>query len=178
MTHTSAAVIREFRPSDIPALNALHNDPAVAASLLQVPFTTDIERGEWIRQSPTQRGLVADIDGEPVGLLGLTIYTRRRSHVGSLGMAVRRDVQGQGIGKLLLAAAIDLADDWYNVRRLELEVYTDNTPAVRLYQSFGFEVEGTMRAYAFRLGEYVDAYAMARLREGPPLTRQPQVSEV
>lgn len=171
MMRTSSAFIREFQPSDIPALNAMHNDPEVAASLLQVPFTTDAERADWVRQSPTQRTLVAELDGEPVGLLGLTLYTRRRAHVGSLGMAVQRDLQGQGIGRLLLAAAVDLADNWYNLRRLELEVYTDNAPAIRLYESFGFEIEGTLRAFGFRLGEYVDAYAMARLHDGPPLRR-------
>ena len=171
MMRTSSAFIREFQPSDIPALNAMHNDPEVAASLLQVPFTTDAERADWVRQSPTQRTLVAELDGEPVGLLGLTLYTRRRAHVGSLGMAVQRDLQGQGIGRLLLATAVDLADNWHTLRRLEVEVYTDNAPAIRLYESFGFEIEGTLRAFGFRLGEYVDAYAMARLHDGPPLRR-------
>lgn len=171
MTQPTGAFVREFQPSDIPALNAMHNDPEVAASLLQIPFTTDAERADWVRQSPTQRTLVAELDGEPVGLLGLALYTRRRAHAGSLGMAVRRDLQGQGIGRLLLAAAVDLADNWYNLRRLELEVYTDNTAAIRLYESFGFEIEGTLRAFGFRLGEYVDAYAMARLHDGPSLRR-------
>ena len=61
-------------------------------------------------------------------------------------------------------AALDLADDWLNLRRIELEVYVDNTPAVRLYERHGFAIEGTLRDYAFRGGGYVDAYAMARLR--------------
>lgn len=178
MMHGPGAFVREFRPSDIPAINAMHNDPQVAAQVLQIPFTTEAERADWIRQSPTERTLVADLDGEPVGVLGLVLHQRRRSHVGSLGMAVRRDLQGQGIGRLLMAAAVDLADNWYNLRRLELEVYTDNSRAIRLYQSFGFEIEGTMRAFGFRLGQYVDAYKMARLREGPSLLDYPQVRAV
>lgn len=59
-------------------------------------------------------------------------------------MAVRDDCQGQGVGTALLRAALDLADHWIDVRRLELEVYTDNAPAVWLYQKFGFGVEGTL----------------------------------
>jgi putative acetyltransferase len=47
---------------------------------------------------------------------------------------------------------------------VELVVYADNAAGVALYEKFGFEVEGTHRRYAFRDGEYVDAYAMARLR--------------
>jgi putative acetyltransferase len=57
-----------------------------------------------------------------------------------------------------------MADRWLNLVRLELEVYTDNEAAIRLYERFGFEREGTMRQYAFRDGLYVDAYAMARIR--------------
>ncbi|RME41865.1 MAG: GNAT family N-acetyltransferase, partial [Caldilineae bacterium] len=68
------------------------------------------------------------------------------------------------VGSQLMAAAIDLADNWLNLRRLELTVYTDNEPAIRLYRKFGFEVEGTHRAYAFRDGVYVDTLAMARVR--------------
>jgi len=47
-----------------------------------------------------------------------------------------------------------------------LTVYVDNEPAIRLYQKFGFEVEGTRRKDVFRDGQYVDSYAMARLRPG------------
>jgi putative acetyltransferase len=68
-----------------------------------------------------------------------------------------------------MAAAIDLADNWYNLRRLELEVYTDNAAAIRLYQRFGFVIEGTHHSYAYREGAFVDAYSMARLRNEPPV---------
>jgi putative acetyltransferase len=79
-------------------------------------------------------------------------------------MAVRDSWQGKGVGTALMAAAIDVADNWWQVRRVHLEVYTDNEPAVALYRKFGFEVEGTLRQDAFREGEYVDSYVMARLR--------------
>jgi putative acetyltransferase len=61
-----------------------------------------------------------------------------------------------------MEAALDLADNWLNLTRVELTVFTGNVAAVALYEKFGFEIEGTHRRYAFRNGEYVDAYAMAR----------------
>jgi putative acetyltransferase len=79
-------------------------------------------------------------------------------------MAVRDDRQGMGVGTALMEAALDLADNWLGLTRLELEVYTDNQAGIALYRKFGFEVEGTLRRFAFRGGEYVDAYSMARLR--------------
>jgi len=110
--------------------------------------------------------LVGCVDGEVIGQLGVHTFpnTPRRRHVGQLGMAVRDDWQGKGVGTALMQAAVDLADRWLNLQRLELDVYTDNEPAIRLYKKFGFVIEGTLARFAFRDGRYVDAYMMARLR--------------
>ena len=79
-------------------------------------------------------------------------------------MAVRDDWQGRGVGTALMEAALDLADNWLNLARIELNVYTDNEIGIALYERFGFEIEGTHRRYAFRNGVYVDAYSMAGVR--------------
>ena len=63
-----------------------------------------------------------------------------------------------------MEAALDLADNWLNLERIELKVYTDNAAGRALYEKFGFEIEGTHRRYAFREGQYVDAYSMARIK--------------
>ena len=106
------------------------------------------------------------MDSEVVGSLGLTVLTRspKRRHVGVLGMAVHDTWHGRGVGTALLNAAIKLADRWPNLKRLELTVYTDNEPAIRLYEKLGFKIEGTLSNYSLRDGDFADAYAMARLR--------------
>jgi putative acetyltransferase len=63
-----------------------------------------------------------------------------------------------------MQALVDLADKWLPVTRIELTVFTDNERAIGLYKRFGFEIEGTHRAYALRDGKYVDTHAMARMR--------------
>jgi putative acetyltransferase len=114
---------------------------------------------------PNRRALVAEIDGRVVGSAGLHREApHRRSHTASIGMAVHDAFAGRGVGTALMAAVVDLAERWWNVRRLELHVYADNARAIALYERFGFEREGLMRAYAWRDGEYVDSLAMARLR--------------
>jgi putative acetyltransferase len=72
------------------------------------------------------------------------------------------------VGTALVKAAVDLADNWLHLLRLELTVWADNAVARRLYERHGFVLEGTHRAYAFRHGRYVDAHAMARLHPSPP----------
>jgi L-amino acid N-acyltransferase YncA len=39
----------------------------------------------------------------------------------------------------------------------------DNLDAIALYESFGFEIEGTMPAYVWRKGAYIDAHVMGRV---------------
>jgi putative acetyltransferase len=108
--------------------------------------------------------LVATIDEQIIGDIGMTRYHGRRNHVACIGMGVHDDFTGRGIGSAMLAAVIDAADNWLNIMRLELTVYTDNDAAIALYRKFGFEEEGILRAFAFRAGSYVDAYAMARIK--------------
>ena len=79
----------------------------------------------------------------------------------------RRWFAGLGAADTLLAALIDTADNWLDIRRLELTVYADNAPAIRLYEGFGFVLEGRMRAHSYRAGAYVDTLLMARLRQLP-----------
>ena len=62
----------------------------------------------------------------------------------------------------MLRAALDLADNWPNLIREELRVYTDNAAGIALYETFGLEMEGPHRRFAFRKGRYADAYSMAR----------------
>ncbi len=79
-------------------------------------------------------------------------------------MGVEDHATGQGIGTALLEAILDAADNWLDIRRVELTVFADNDRAIRLYERFGFEREGLRRAFAYRDGSYADAVAMARLK--------------
>ena len=91
-------------------------------------------------------------------------------------MGVRDAWQGKGVGTALMQAALDLADNWLGLRRIELRVYADNEPAIALYRKFGFEIEGTHRLYAIRNGVYVDSLSMARIIAGPQVNARPRKS--
>jgi len=158
--------IRRVEPGDYKAVCAVHAQPNALAGTLQLPFPSEEAWKERLAKfGERDYGLVACVEGEIVGMLSLHVSSRlRRAHVGDLGMAVHDKWAGKGVGTALMKAGIDLADKWFNLARLELTVYTDNQPALRLYKKLGFEIEGTHRKYAFRDGGYVDAYTMARIR--------------
>ena len=160
--------VRRTEPDDYEALHHIFSGSRVIAGTLQQPFpSAELWRKRLAEPPEGDYSLVACADGEVVGELSLhTSPTRwRMRHVGSIGMAVRDDWQGKGVGGTLMDAALDLADNWLNLTRMELHIFTDNAAAIALYEKFGFETEGTHRRYAFRDGEFIDAYSMARIRE-------------
>lgn len=158
--------VRHAEPDDYIAVHNIFSGPNAIAGTLQLPFPpAELWRKRLSEPSENMHQLVACVDGEVVGEISL--WTRdnpRVRHTAGFGMAVRDDWQGKGVGTALLEAALDLADNWLGITRVELQVYTDNEAGVALYKKFGFETEGTHRRFALRGGEYVDAYSMARIR--------------
>lgn len=159
--------IRRAEPDDCSALHEIYSCPKAFAGTLQLPYPS---RDDW-RQRLSKPGdgtynLVAAVGERVVGMFSVQTFPNRprRRHAAAIGMGVHDEWQGKGVGSALMRAGVEMADRWLNLTRLELEVYTDNEPAIRLYERFGFEREGTLRQYGFRDGRYVDAYMMARLR--------------
>lgn len=176
MTADVAPVItvRRMEPRDAAAMARLMADPGVYGNLMQLPYPSE---PQWAARlaAPSVEGsaelrLVAELDGEVVGSLGLhPVDSRvRRRHAAMLGISVAMEAQGRGVGKALMAAALDYADRWAQILRIELQVYPDNRRAIALYEGFGFVHEGRHRAYALRDGVYVDSLSMARLHPKPP----------
>lgn len=174
MKKRSRIEVRAAELSDVEALTRIYADRNAYSQTLQLPLqSTEVWRKRLATNDDTQITLVATVAGEVVGNLGLTRFTRpRRAHVGEIGMGVRDNWQGKGVGSALLEAVLDLADNWLGLRRIELTVHADNERAIALYRKFSFELEGTHRAYAIRNGVYVDSLSMARLIEGPRISKR------
>ena len=100
-----------------------------------------------------------------IGTAGLSVFANNRlRHSASIGIVVHRDYQGNGVGRRLMEALLDIADNWLMLVRVELSVFIDNQKAIGLYKKLGFEIEGTKRKAGIRGGLYVDEYIMARIR--------------
>jgi len=157
--------IRSTRVTDFEQITVLSNLPLYRAGTLRLPYQSLEQTRKWLEGLGTSTlSIVAEIDGQIVGLAGMHRFAGRRLHAAELGIGVHDDFTGKGIGSALVGALIDAADNWLNIKRIELTVFTDNTPAIRLYEKFGFETEGLLRANAFKEGRYADVFVMARLR--------------
>ncbi len=166
-----AVRVRHAEASDADSLHEIFTDPEVMHWLIDVPYAPQAQTRRHIVELPDGRYMLVAAEGEEiVGALGFGALTApRMRHVGRLGpIAVARAAQGRGVGSALMRAAIDLADNWLNLVRLELLVIAGNDAAIGLYRRFGFEIEGTLRAFGFQAGRYVDVHTMARLRHAAP----------
>ncbi len=169
-------IVRPVHPDDAADLYAIVSDPRVNTTLVQTPSMEFGETVSWLEnRKPGQHRLVAEVDGKVVGSCGLTQNQQpRMMHSGRLGLMVHANYWGQGVGSALMAAQMNLADNWLNLHRIELEVLTDNPSAVHLYKKFGFEIEGTRRKNVFGGdGRFHDEYQMARLHNTAELHNSP-----
>ena len=131
---------------DLPAVTALEEDLFAGDS----PWT---EAMFWSELAQGHTYLAVWDGHELVGYAGLAVHPDG-ADVQTIG--VQRRHQGAGIGRRLLTALITEARG----RPIHLEVRTDNEPAIALYRSFGFEIQGVRRRYYQPSG--ADAYTMGR----------------
>lgn len=119
------------------------------------PFFGDAARPEDV--------LVAAVADAVAGYvrLGPALPLESGRHVLEIrGLAVDPAHQGRGIGRLLMAAAVEAATA-RGARKLTLRVLSSNATARALYESCGFAVEGILRETFLLEGRYVDDVLMA-----------------
>jgi RimJ/RimL family protein N-acetyltransferase len=158
--------VRRAEPGDAPALVALA--AAVSAEpegwLIGTEWRTVGDERRYIRavrRHPDAAVLVAEEEGEIVGRLSVARDPHPASaHVADLGLMVDASRRRRGVGRALLDGAVEWARA-NGVEKLELHVFPWNEPALRLYESYGFEREGLRRAHYRREDGDADAILMS-----------------
>ena len=157
-------------------------EPPDADQLVRLAAAVGREPGEWLLTTETWRTAADErrylkavrrhadaavfiaVDDEQDTVVGRLSVARdphpASTHVADLGLMVAAEYRRQGIGRTLLTTAVKWASS-AGIRKLELHVFPWNEPAIRLYESFGFDREGMRRAHYSRDGADVDAILMA-----------------
>lgn len=115
------------------------------------------ERGEQDRiRNPDDLVLVAEQGGQVVAVLTIQrgIYKKNR-HTANLGIAVRKEHRHQGLGTQMIMTSIDWARR-QGILKVNLEVFSSNTNAIKTYEKIGFKREGTRQGQFVIEGNYVD----------------------
>jgi ribosomal protein S18 acetylase RimI-like enzyme len=157
--------IRPLRPDDLADYKALR-DTMLAAH--PSAFTSDATEG--LARAPdsyrSRLGLERSEGGqftlgawENAVLLGAISCERdarlKVRHIGHIvGMMVRDECQGRGIGRALLAECIVLARRAEGLQMLTLTVTAGNRPAIALYEAFAFMRCGSLPRAICVAGQY------------------------
>ncbi|MGC8497500.1 MAG: GNAT family N-acetyltransferase [Thermoplasmata archaeon] len=104
--------------------------------------------------------VVAEYSGKVVGLCD--VYSKRPnsevSHIGTLGISVKKEYRHMGIGTLLMKKAIKLSKGKFDV--LVLDVFDTNSIAIHLYEKLGFKKYAYLSRGIKRKGEYIGTFSM------------------
>jgi RimJ/RimL family protein N-acetyltransferase len=114
-------------------------------------------------QPPARLCYMAERDGDLIGHAQLSLDWRNgNARLGRVALSpVRR---GQGIATPMLSLVLIEAFSMPEIERVELGVFTWNTPAIKTYQRLGFSLEGIRRSSARVGDERWDIAQMALLR--------------
>jgi putative acetyltransferase len=155
-------VVRTARPDEADEIARQYARMAEEGWIAGQPPIDVEERAERFRAS-IERGatFVLDVDGQLLGHGGLN--ETHASGVVTFGMAVMPEARGKGGGRALLEHIVEHARA-QGAHKIELEVWVDNGPAISLYATSGFEVEGLRRDhYRRKDGSLRSALIMARM---------------
>ena len=119
-------------------------------------WTYDILKSELL--SNNSKYITAKINGEIVGFAGLKLILDEAE---IMNIVVKKSFRCHGIASLLLQKLFDICND-FNISVVHLEVNELNSPAINLYEKFGFKVVG------FRKHYYNDGNGAVLMKRGLP----------
>jgi putative acetyltransferase len=160
--------IRHVSDRDVDAVHEILQAAHVVRGTMRLPYSDAEMARQRIKPVDGTLKLVATIDDAVAGYCELVTHPDhpRHRHAGEINLiATHPGHRGRGVGEVLMKEMVEVADKWLQLTRLGLTVWTTNASAITLYQRHGFEIEGTLRRYAFCDGRHIDAHVMGRIRD-------------
>jgi RimJ/RimL family protein N-acetyltransferase len=186
MAPVAQVEIRSMRAEDVDeALDMLAEVAAEGRWLgTEAGFDRVRRRDMWLAGLAQDRArTLLVVDGDPGRVVGQGRVDVQAYGVGEVGMALAAEVRGRGLGGRLLDALIEAARE-LGAHKVDLQVWPHNEPAIRLYLSRGFVVEGRIRSHYRRSsGQLWDAVLMGLLldpdaaRRGSGLADAPSLAD-
>jgi RimJ/RimL family protein N-acetyltransferase len=161
--------LRALEPEDEPHLFKWYNDYEVTQHLMmRYPLSRGTERDFIERQKELNfRGAHFAIclkdGGQLIGGSGLTV-PHPENREGVLGIAIGdKSYWDRGYGTDAMRTVCRFGFEQMNLHRIQLDVYSHNERARKVYEKVGFQVEGCRRQAVWKYGRYFDVIVMGVL---------------
>ena len=160
------AILRSPRWEDLDdLLDFINSLVEEGADISREEKTTREEEADWLgkKLAAIEKGgtvaIVAEVDGKVVANSEVEKRRGPMSHVGYLGIAVKRGYRRFGIGAEIMRTLIDESKKM-GLKILVLDVFDSNNPAKRLYKKMGFKEVGKIPKGIRKKGKYIDLIRM------------------
>jgi phosphinothricin acetyltransferase len=158
--------VRPATREDMPAIVGIYNWAInqTFATIDSEPLSAEEAEEWWNAHAGRTVTIVADEEGDVVGWARLLPWRQRGFEVVEDLVYVDPLYQRRGVGRLLLDRLIDAARG-SGCHTVVASVAADNRAGLRLHQSLGFEVVGTLRDAAFKFSRWMDITLVQRSLE-------------
>jgi L-amino acid N-acyltransferase YncA len=159
--------IRPATAADVPELQSIYAHHVLhgTGSFEEVPPSVEemAARFERVRS----RGWPWLVSADASGVLGYAYATQFRDRSAYRftledSVYVREDQRGQGVGKALVAALLELSEAAGFRQMMAVIGDTENAGSIGLHASLGFQRVGTLRAVGLKFGRWLDVVYMQR----------------
>lgn len=100
---------------------------------------------------------------EIVGVVDVDRGRYKQRHLGTLGLSIRKDFRGEGLGRVLIEEVLMQAKTIMKLEMVTLGVDAENPAAVALYTKMGFQEYGRLPRAILQQGVYEDEILMYRM---------------
>lgn len=160
-------LLRDFLHQDIDALVSILNDAAVTQYLsTKLPFPYTHSDAKWWIEEGSQSPLIkaVEFNNELIGCVGVYKGEFEYQRNGELGFWLSREYWRKGIMFDVLQKFSTMLFKQTEIVRLFANVFSGNTPSMKLLLKSGFTEEGVMRHAIFKEGRFYDAHVFSKLK--------------
>ena len=155
--------LRPWRISDADALAIHANNKKIAMNLrdgFPYPYTID-DAQNWLKtaiSSETNIMLAIDLDGTPIGSIGLAPFKDVYRVSAEIGYWLSEEYWNKGITSMAVKAMVKFAFGNYDLQRLQAGIYEKNSPSMNVLKKCGFHLEAIHKKAVIKENEIMDEH--------------------
>jgi RimJ/RimL family protein N-acetyltransferase len=159
-------VLRPVEDSDLSHIHRWMNLPDVWRNMdYERPFSMEDVREDVERSRAEGVPFTIEVDGRPIGRIGLN-QIRRRDRIAAMYLYIGEpDAGGHGYALEAIDVLLGFAFERFDLWQVELWTLADNEKAIHVYAKCGFLEEATLRERSWKEGHWVDRMVMSVNRD-------------
>jgi len=123
---------------------------------IKLSYEDEKEHIKKVKTSETSNYFVVMKNNKMIGCIGFNGNTARKmKHYGTIGISVLKEYWGRGIATALLEKLISWSKE-KGIKKINLDVFENNERAIKLYEKFGFKLEGCIEDGIFDGENYIN----------------------